>query len=480
MDNRQALALFRKLDHDKNRSVSIDEWILGIEAVYDSELFRVPSHDEVYHVNEKIYAKHYYISFNRDLVQTIRLIVLLVEMMSLTMLSRGVSSESPSSKIRFDENRKQQAMLELMVFGCLLFYICDMFVHIAVLFSGNLLAYFNPTLFVGSYWAKQVKPHLSPEYAVRKMEREAQRDQVRHSLDFLLMIYCVFAHIIVMIAGAINAGTNDSAPNWQRVLFPWHSFTMDETIVQQSFNITTYQRVWMSISIFRFLLILDLPRRIVFALIHSFRKMMPLFLLIFVFLYIFATIGVCMFRDNAIYQDKNIFADMGSAFTAFSQLQIGEAFFEILYESIVWRKAWRYGVIYNIVYHFVMVFFIGDLFFGLLLSVIEDLFSEEPCDDEDDDDDEEEEDVSAASDETPVAGGLLGDDDDDHDYARQTEKLSIGGRVVSLSEATNARRRSSDERRHQMEELKHLVDYRDDPTMLDGASGEIPVDLQDL
>ena len=76
----------------------------------------------------------------------------------------------------------------------------------------------------------------------------------------------------------------------------------------------------------------------------------------------------------------DIFEDLSAAFAAFSQLQVGEAFYEVLYASIVWKKAWIH-VTYFLVFHFWMAFLFGDLFFGLLLEFSQDFYN-------DDDDDE--------------------------------------------------------------------------------------------
>ena len=130
-----------------------------------------------------------------------------------------------------------------------------------------------------------------------------------------------------------------------------------------------------------------------------------------------------LFRGRSDYNDVGVYDNLSCAFAGFSQTLVGEAFYELAYTSIIWKRSWA-PVWYFLTFHFIIAFLLADLFFGMLLdgSKAADVMLEDYGDEDDQDDDNINHDDGGA----PRGPDAFAGADYHHHYAANQAHISYG------------------------------------------------------
>ena len=251
------------------------------------------------------------VSVFEKVLDAIRFFTIMAQMFLMMLVSHSMINDFKSSEKTISTLSK----IDLGLLAFVFLHLADVIINIVI--QGP-ISYFQPTLY----------------YRTRK----AHCDEICNTVDFLIAIYSFTSWIMVVIVGKNlsqynNNDNNDFQcleKNYSRYWYaPWNIFS-GECAVKWDINFVDYHRIWLCLSILRIFLVVPFSRRVIYALGASFAKMTSLFSLMFAVLFAFGVIGVTFFRQASEYQDVHLFQDLSSAFAAFAQLQVGEAFFEVL------------------------------------------------------------------------------------------------------------------------------------------------------
>ena len=352
MNDNELRKIFKRLDSNCSGTIDVTEFVNGVDIIFDTKLFE-RSPESKQNSNSTAYLW----TILQTLCNFMRLTIIFAQIAILCMLSRGIYGANPMEKKDFEEKMTMSIKLDTILFAILLIHFIDVMLWVL---CGGIIRYFYPTIY----------------------EKTAKDRQILNVADFMLVLFSFSSHLMVIVCykTSIGGNNNDEHNYWY---IPWHNFKYDDAVYDGA-NLVELNRIWMCLSIMRLFFVTEYSRKIIYTLIASMMKMMSLFTIMFSSLFAFGVIGVTLFRKKSDYNNEHTFDNLSSAFATFSQLQVGEAFYEILYQSIIWKKSWI-PVLYFMIFHFVMAFLFADLFFGLLLEI-----SHEFIDDQDDEDDEDE------------------------------------------------------------------------------------------